>query len=252
MEDFHYLIAIAAGFVAGIINTLAGSGSLFTLPVLLFLGLPAHDANGTNRVGILLQTLVGATTLYRKGNVTTTSDLRYILPAMAGSVTGALIAVEIPESVLKLTIGVVMLFLLITLLFNYNSMMKETDAPVSGRKQNISMILMFFIGVYGGFIQMGVGIFLLSALLLYLQYTFRHANALKNSINFFLTIPAFIVFAITGQVKWEIGVVMASGQMIGAWLAARYASENQKANLWIRRLLIAMTLFSALKLLNVI
>ena len=114
------------------------------------------------------------------------------------------------------------------------------------------MILMFFIGVYGGFIQMGVGIFLLSALLLYLQYIFRHANALKNSINFFLTIPAFIVFAITGQVKWEIGVVMASGQMIGAWLAARYASENQKANLWIRRLLIAMTLFSALKLLNVI
>lgn len=252
MEEYHYLIAVAAGFVAGIINTLAGSGSLFTLPVLLFLGLPAHHANGTNRVGILLQTLVGATTLYRKGNITTISDLRYILPAMAGSVTGALIAVEIPESVLRLTIGVVMLVLLITLLFNYHSLMKETDAPVSEKKQNISMLLMFIIGIYGGFIQMGVGIFLLSALLLYLQFTFKHANALKNSINFFLTIPAFIVFAINGQVNWEMGAVMASGQMAGAWVAARYASENQKANLWIRRLLVVMTLFSAMKLLNVI
>src|SRR4030095_13166706 len=97
MEPYQYFIAIGAGFMAGIINTLAGSGSLFTLPVLIFLGLSPHMANGTNRVGILPQTFVGAITLYRKGNIKIGSDAYYIIPTVLGSVIGAYIALEITE-----------------------------------------------------------------------------------------------------------------------------------------------------------
>ncbi len=216
------------------------------------MGLPAQIANGTNRVGILLQTLVGASRLYRKSDNNLKQDLRYILPCAAGSAVGALIAVSISEDAMRITIGVVMLLLLFVLLSNYNSLLKENDQPIPAHRKNTGMLLLFIIGIYGGFIQLGVGIFLLSLLLLYLQFTFKHANALKNSINFFLTVPAFIIFAINDQINWELGGILAIGQMSGAWVASGFAAENKQANLWIRRLLVAMTLFSALKLLHVI
>ena len=115
MNDWEIFLLIVCGFIAGVINTLAGSGSLFTLPILLFLGLPANIANGTNRVGILLQTLVGAFTLYRGGKIKLSGDLKFIVPVTLGSVTGAMVAVGIDEGVLRNVIGWVMLLLLINL-----------------------------------------------------------------------------------------------------------------------------------------
>lgn len=251
LEVFHYVVAVIAGFLAGIINTLAGSGSIFTLPVLLFLGLPAHLANGTNRVGILTQTFVGATTLYRRGKLQLGSDVFYILPTVIGSTLGALTAVGIEERVLRITIGVVMLLLLVVILIRYNELLRPVDAPLSKTKRIWSYPLLFIVGFYGGFIQLGVGIFTLSVLMLVLNQTFRHANALKNIMNFFLTLPAFIIFAWKGHIVWEIGVVIAIGQTTGAWVAARYAAESQQAGIWIRRLLVVMALLTAAELLGV-
>ncbi len=131
MEATHYIIAILAGFFAGIINTLAGSGSLLTLPALLFLGLPAHLANGTNRVGILAQTFVGALTLYRKGHIKVGYDAWYIVPTILGSGLGAWIALEIPEATMRTVIGVVMLLLLVVILFNYSELLRPDNAPIS-------------------------------------------------------------------------------------------------------------------------
>jgi uncharacterized protein len=251
MEFHHYIIAIAAGFMAGIINTLAGSGSLFTLPVLLFLGLSPHHANGTNRVGILAQTLVGAITLYRRGNVKIGNDVYFIIPTVLGSILGAIIAVGIDEETLRITIGVVMLFLLVIILARYNELLRPADGELTRTKTVAAYPLLFVIGVYGGFIQLGVGIFTLAALLLVLNFTFRHANALKNIMNFFLTLPAFIIFAWNGHVVWEIGCVVAIGQTFGAWVAARYATQSATASTWIRRLLVVMTLITTLELFGV-
>ena len=248
MELHQYIIAIVAGFMAGVINTLAGSGSLFTLPVLLFLGLSPHHANGTNRVGILAQTLVGAITLYRRGKVKLGNDVYYIIPTVLGSILGAIIAVGIDEESLRITIGVVMLLLLVVILSRYNELLRPADGELTLTKQVASYPLLFVIGVYGGFIQLGVGIFTLAALLLVLNFTFQHANALKNLMNFFLTLPAFVIFAWNGHIVWEIGIVIATGQTFGAWVAARYASENKSAEVWIRRLLILMTVFTILEL----
>ncbi len=248
METSHYFIAIAAGFIAGIVNTLAGSGSVFTLPVLLFIGLSPHHANGTNRIGILTQTLVGAITLYRRGNVKIGNDFYYIIPTVLGSFVGAGIAVGIDEEILRITIGIVMLLLLVIILARYNELLRPSDGIISPLKKVAAYPLLFIIGIYGGFIQLGVGIFTLAALLLVLNYTFQHANALKNIMNFFLTLPAFLIFAYNGHIVWEIGLVVAAGQTVGAWVAARYAAGNKQAEIWIRRLLVVMTLFSAMEL----
>jgi len=252
MEVHHYIIAITAGFLAGVINTLAGSGSLFTLPVLLFLGLSPHHANGTNRVGILAQTAVGAITLYRRGSVKIGNDVYYIIPTVLGSALGAFIAVGIPEEILRLTIGIVMLFLLAVILSRYSDLLRPVDGDLTDAKKVAVYPVLFMIGVYGGFIQLGVGIFTLAALLLVLNFTFQHANALKNIMNFFLTLPAVIIFAWNGHINWELGAIIATGQTFGAWVAARYASENQQASMWIRRLLVAMTVFTSAELFGAI
>jgi hypothetical protein len=252
METVHYAVALAAGFAAGIINTLAGSGSIFTLPALLFLGLPPHIANGTNRVGILLQTLVGAVTLYRKGGFRFGRDIYYVLPVMAGSGLGAFIATGVDENALRTTIAVVMLLLLLILLFNYTGIIRKSDPNPSIKHQAVAFPLLFVVGFYGGFIQLGVGIFLLSVLLLLLKYTPSHGNAIKNSLNFFLTVPAFLVFAGKGHIQWETGLVVAAGQVTGAYLAARFATSYPQAPLWIRGLLIVMTAVTSLKLFGII
>jgi uncharacterized membrane protein YfcA len=248
MEFNQIALALAAGFVAGIINTLAGSGSLFTLPFLLFMGLSPHHANGTNRVGILAQTLVGAITLYKRGNVKLGKDAFYILPTVFGSALGALIAVGIDEEVLRLTIGIVMLALLVVIMMRYNELLRPSDEPMSTARQMASWPLLFAVGVYGGFIQLGVGIFTLAVLLLVMNFTFQHANALKNIMNFFLTLPAFLIFAWNGHIIWEIGAVIAIGQTLGAWVAARYAAESKSAAVWVRRLLVVMILITSAEL----
>jgi uncharacterized protein len=251
MEAYHYIIAIAAGFFAGIINTLAGSGSLFTLPMLLFLGLSPHHANGTNRVGILAQTFVGAITLYRRGSVKIGNDFYYIIPTVIGSACGALLAVGIDEEILRMTIGVVMLMLLIIILSRYNELLRPSDGILTPFKKTAAYPVLFVIGFYGGFIQLGVGIFTLAALLLVLNFTFQHANALKNIMNFFLTLPAFLIFAWNGQIDWMIGGTVAIGQTFGAWVAARYAADNQQAASWIRVLLVIMAFITTLELFGV-
>ena len=248
MQPEYLAIAIAAGFMSGVINTLAGSGSVFTLPVLLFIGLPAHVANGTNRVGILLQTLVGSVMLYVKGGMRLKNDLKHILPTVMGSAFGAWLAVDIEKDYLELTIAIVMLALLVITLFRYSEMLRETDAPLSKLREIGGYPLLFVIGAYGGFIQLGVGIFTLAALVLFLNMTMKHANALKNMMNFFLTVPAFLIFAWNGQIVWEIGLVVAFGQAIGAFVAARYALKSDAAQIWIRRLLIVMMVVTSAKL----
>lgn len=252
MQPEHLAIAIAAGFMSGVINTLAGSGSVFTLPVLLFLGLPPHMANGTNRVGILLQTFVGSWMLYFKGGLRFSGDIKYVLPTMAGSLLGAWLAVDIDEQYLKWTIAVVMLMLLVITLFRYGDLLRESDAPLNKIKELGGYPLLFIIGAYGGFIQLGVGIFTLAALVLFLNMTLKHANALKNMMNFCLTLPAFLVFAINGQVDWKLGAIIAFGQVIGAFVAARYANKSDMAQLWIRRLLIAMMVLTSAQLFGLI
>jgi len=248
MQPEHLALAIAAGFMSGVINTLAGSGSVFTLPVLLFMGLPPHIANGTNRVGILLQTFVGSVMLYAKGGSRFKKDIKYIIPTVLGSAFGAWIAIDIDKEYLEMTIAIVMLVLLMVTLSRYSDMLRETDAPLTTLRQIGGYPLLFIIGAYGGFIQLGVGIFTLAALVLFLNMTLRHANALKNMMNFFLTVPAFLIFAWNGQIIWEVGLVIAVGQAAGAFVAARYALQSTTAHVWIRRLLVVMMVATAVKL----
>lgn len=115
MEWYIYLAVIAAGFAAGFINTLAGSGSLITLPLLIFLGLPANVANGTNRVGVLFQNIVSTESFRRKGMMDMRGGLILAAPAIIGAIIGARIAVNLNEELMDKVIGALMVVMLVTL-----------------------------------------------------------------------------------------------------------------------------------------
>ncbi len=249
MEWYLYVAVVAAGLIAGFINTLAGSGSLITLPILIFIGLPPTIANGTNRVGILLQNMVSVTSFRQQKVMPLRAGLILAAPAVIGSLIGAQIAVNLNEQLMERAIGVVMVAMLFVILFRPNRWL-QGRAEGHDRQPNLLEILIFFaIGIYGGFIQAGVGIFLLAGLVLSAGYDLVRANAIKVLIILCFTISAMIVFVINGQINWGVGLLLALGNMTGALIASRLAV--QKGAGFVRWLLIAVVVVSALQLLGV-
>lgn len=249
MDWYIYPLVIAAGFACGFINTLAGSGSLITLPLLIFLGLPANVANGTNRVAILLQTAVGTWSFHQQGVLHLKRGLILAIPAIVGAVLGAQVAVNLDERMLRHAIGVLMLVMFVILLVRPKRWLQGHQELTAKPVSVVQLLVFFAIGFYGGFIQAGVGLFLLAGLVLGAGFDLVKANAVKVLINLVFTVFALGVFLLNDQVDWFVGLILAAGNMLGAWVAARMAVQRGAA--FVRWLLIAVVLLSAAVLLGV-
>ncbi len=247
MTWVHYLALVAAGFGAGYINTLAGSGSLLTLPLLIFLGLPAPVANGTNRVAILLQNVVGVTSFHQRRVLDVRAGLWLAVPAILGSIFGARLAVEIDEAVLRTTIGVLMLVMAVVIVVRPKRWLKGREDHHQGRPSALQFLVFFAIGVYGGFIQAGVGIFLLAGLVLGAGFDLVRANAVKVFVVLCFTVFALAVFVAHDQVRWDLGLILALGNMAGARVAATMAVERGAK--FVRWVLVAVVVTSGIALL---
>jgi uncharacterized membrane protein YfcA len=222
MEWYTYIIVVAVGLVAGIINTLAAGGSLLTLPVLMALGLPPNMANGTNRIAILLQNVVGVSRFHKEKVMDFPSGLRVGIPAAAGAIAGAFIAVNLNDEVMKLAIAGVMILVFFLILLKPNRWINshESHPPIPYWLQ---VIVFFFVGIYGGFIQAGVGFFLLTSLVLGSGFELVKANALKLLIILLYTPLALLIFFMNGDVNLWLGLVLAVGNMTGAWIGTKIA-----------------------------
>jgi len=245
MEWYLYPILIAAGILTGFINTLAGSGSLITLPLLMFMGLPANVANATNRVGIFLQSAVGATSFRHDKVFEYREGLWLALPATAGSVIGAIAAVNLSSKAMEIIIGGLLFFMFFIVLYKPEKWITEKAGKIEGRPKPWQLVIFFFIGLYGGFIQAGVGFMLLAGLVFGAGVNLTKANALKVFIVFIYTSVALIVFILNKQVNYLAGFVLASGSMLGAYIATKFAIRNGPRI--VRVILLLMILLSALK-----
>jgi uncharacterized membrane protein YfcA len=244
--DFLLVAAVpVVGFIAGFINTLAGSGSLITLPVLILLGLPANVANGTNRVGILVQNVVSVVTFRRQQALPLEGAAWLIVPTVIGAVIGAALAVDLDEEMLNRTIGALMIVMLCVILLKPRRWLEAhaSGTPVPYAWQ---LPLYFGIGVYCGFIQAGAGIFLLAVLVLGSGYDIVRGNAMKNLIVLIVTVAALAVFVWNDQVDWGLGLLLATGNAAGAWVAARMALRRGAG--FVRWFLIVIVALSAIAL----
>ncbi len=240
-------LAIVTGILAGIINTLAGSGSAITLPILVYLGVPANEANATNRIGVVIQNVAAILTLRRRQAMNLrATDLWYTGTMAVGGVGGAALASDLNEEVMTLAIPGMLVVVLITILLKPEKWLRnQTEEAAETRPKWSRLPLFLLIGAYGGFIQAGVGLFILSGLVLTAGYALVQANKLKLAAVLAFTIVALVVFLAQGvRLWWEIGLTLAVGQSMGAWLAARFMVESEKAKYWMRWLLIVVVLYS--------
>jgi len=249
VDWYFYPLMIAAGFAAGFINTLAGSGSILTLSLLIFMGLPANVANATNRVSILFQNAVGTFSFHRSRVLDVRGAIILGIPAVVGSVIGALIAASLNELVMRKVIGVVMVMMAVLIVLKSDQWINGRLTEIPHRPDWKQLLIMFVIGIYGGFIQLGVGVFILASLVLGVGYDLIRANAVKTAVILLLTVAALLVFQGSGKINWPIGLVVAIGSMAGAWVAAHFAIHW--GTKWVYRILLMVVIFSALDFLGI-
>lgn len=223
-----YATLFGAGVVAGVINTVAGGGSLLTLPALMLLGLPANVANGTNRLAVVSQSLSGVLAFHRAGGLPTEAILPVAAPTVLGAIAGAVVAAVAPPEILEPTLlGTMILMASVMLLAPKVMMVGEEETPRAPWKHAPSWLGLFGAGVYGGFVQAGVGFVLLAVLSGVLRYDALRANALKLVCTLVFTFPALGVFILAGQVEWVPAVLLAVGTVTGSQLGVRFALRTK-------------------------
>ena len=170
------------------------------------------------------------------------------IPSVMGSILGAMIAVSLDEKTMRMVIGFAMVLMAVLILFKSDRWLSDPIISGLGKPKWWHLPLMFVLGVYAGFIQLGVGVFILITLVMGIGFDTRHANAIKVAIILVVNLAATIVFQGNNQINWTLGLIVAAGSMLGAWVAARYAIHwNPK---WIYRLLILVVILTAMDLLG--
>ena len=250
MEWYMYPVLVVAGIVAGFINTLAGSGSLITLPLLMFAGLPANVANATNRIGIILQSAVGSFSFRHNRVFEFSEGIWLAVPATAGSLAGALAAVKLDSRTMEIFIGGLLVFMFFIVLYKPEKWISEKAGYIEKRPKLWQVIIFFLIGLYGGFIQAGVGFLLLAGLVLGAGLNLTKANALKVFIVLIYSLAALLVFMLNKQVDYIAGFTLAAGSMIGAFIGTRVAIT--KGPKIVRIILLVIIAAAAVKYIGII
>lgn len=230
-----HLALAGAGLSAGFLNTVAGGGSLLTLPVLMLLGLPADVANGTNRLAIVSQSLSGMLGFRRSGKLETRAILPVVIPTVAGALIGATTAAHVPTSILKhVLLATMMVMAVLMAAFPGAVTAPAGEEPRLASRRTAGTLALFGAGLYGGFIQAGVGVLLLGVLGGFLRYDLVRANALKVTCVAAFGMVALTVFVLAGQVAWLFGGLLAVYSAIGSQLGVRFALRmSQRALRWV-------------------
>lgn len=246
-EILSIIILFSVGVIAAFINVNAGGGSSLTLPALIFLGLDASVANGTNRVAIIFQNISAVYSFKKEKYYELKNSLILSLLSLPGAIAGAIFAVRISNEVFEKVLGVIMILIIVTMLIPQKRELKISDRFIVDWKLIISMIA---IGFYGGFIQVGVGFVIMALLHNALKLDLIRVNMHKVFIVFVFTIPAFLIFLLTDNINWFYGLSLSAGNVVGGWWGAKMSVK--KGEKLIRTVLIIAILIMAIKLLDLV
>jgi len=222
MDILHLLLLFGVGAIAGFINVNAGGGSSLTLPTLIFLGLDASVANGTNRIGLILQNIFAVTSFRKNKIFKFKTSIFLAVFTLPGAIIGAILATQVSNTLFHRILGGVLILVVISMFFSRSY---KNDALESSRSWFIYPAL-FGIGFYGGFLQVGVGFLFMAALYHLLRVNLVFVNMHKVFIILIYTIPALAVFSLTGNVNWKFGLVLAAGNALGGWWGAHAAVKG--------------------------
>jgi len=243
-DPINFVILAIVGAVAGFLNVLAGGGSALTIPLMIFLGYDATVANGSNRIAIQVEALTAVAAYKKQKHSDFPLSLKLSLMTLPGGILGAFYAVKIDDALFTKILGVVMVLIIITLVFPKSEVVEH--AKNHKWKNWLAWPVMFAVGFYGGFIQAGVGFVIMSALLHLYGMDLIKVNMHKVFIVMVFTVPAVIVFIVTGNVDWFAAVALSVGMMLGTFVAVKVALK--KGEKFVRIILGVSLLIIAAKL----
>ncbi len=242
------LILFLVGLVAGTLNVIGGGGSLLSLPVMIFLGLPPTVANGTNRVAILIQNIGAAWSFHQRGLLSREWLLMAVPPALLGALLGTLAAVNIGELAFQRILAVILVVVAAWTLWRPIRLLEEGGAALPTGVKRLTFIGAFFlIGVYGGFIQAGIG-FLILAVTSVAGFNLIRGNALKVTLVLTFTPLTLVLFAWSGKVDWAMGFALAAGNFLGGLAGVHL--QILKGHTWVRGVVTATIVVFAVRLLS--
>lgn len=221
MTPVDLVLIALVGIAAGFINVLAGGGSLLSVPVLLFFGLPGPVANGTNRVAIVAQCAAAGITYLRSGFDEWRTTLTLTLATLPGALAGAIAGTRLAGEAFELVVAAVMIVMLALMVTGSDRPASAVGRPVSRRRNLAGHAAMVGVGFWGGFLQIGVGFLIMPILHRIMGMDLVRTNMQKVFVMLLYTALALVVFAAHGQVNWWVGVVLALGNSTGGWLGAR-------------------------------
>jgi uncharacterized membrane protein YfcA len=241
-ELWPYALLVGAGILASILNVLAGGGSFLTLPILIFLGLPTTVANGTNRLGVLTQNLGAVWGFHRAGVLDWKWALRASVPALAGAAIGTWAALYVGDDLFRRILAIVMVVVTVATLLAPDP---KAGADARSSSSWIVAVGFFLVGLYGGFLQAGVG-FLVLAITTWARLDLVRGNAIKVVSVFLLTVLALAIFIANNAVHWPMGLALAAGNTVGALIGVRLAVR--KGHRWLKGVVTATVIAFAIKL----
>ncbi len=241
-----YFLLFGVGSVAGVLNVVAGGGSFLTLPVLIFLGLPPTVDNGTKVVAIALQNVGAVWSFHRHGMIDWGSLLWAAVPATFGAILGTWAALWVGDELFQKILA----FLMVAVtLWTLGDPLKKTHprAADSSRTTVVAALAVgfFLSGVYGGFVQAGVGFLILAATSL-AGLDLVRGNAVKVLSVLCFTLMSLGIFAWQGKVQWWIGLTLGAGTVLGGLLGIKLTVL--KGHAWIKRVVTVTIIVFALRL----
>ncbi|MDP2954939.1 MAG: sulfite exporter TauE/SafE family protein [Longimicrobiales bacterium] len=241
------LLLFGVGIVAGVVNVIAGGGSFLTVPLLIFLGLPATVANGTNRLAIITQNVGAAWSFGKKGLISREWLVLGVPASVVGAMLGTVAAVRIGDVAFQRVLALMMVGITAWTLWHPLPAVHDGDSPVPTGTRRLLFALAFFgVGAYAGFIQAGVG-FIVLAVTSAGGLDLIRGNAVKVTLQLFFTPLVLIVFAASGKVDWPMAVSLAAGNYLGG-LAGVHV-QVLKGNAWVRNVVTATIVVFAVRLL---
>ncbi len=245
MSLLEGIILVIAGTFAGFVNSIAGGGSLVIMPLLIFMGLPSAEANGSNRVAILIQNVFSVAGYRSKGIYEFPFAIYVAIPAVIGAIIGSKIAVDISDQLFNRILAIVMLTVMGITIFK-PGLKASAEAMFSKGKIWTSVVIFFFLGIYGGFIQAGIGFLIIATLTTVHGLSMARTNSIKVFVILCYTFAAVIVFYLEGKIRWEYGLTLAAGNSVGAWIGSRWSVG--RSDRLIRLILLVMVVTLSIKL----
>lgn len=234
LELWQLALLTGAGIIAGWLNVMAGGGSMLTIPIMLFMGLPGPIANGTNRIAILAQNISATTNFRRKGFRELKLGLSLSLAAIPGAIAGAMIGVRLEGELFNRILAIIMIGTMILMMTGGEKKVRQPDHKPTRKQLILGHACMVGAGFWGGFIQIGVGFILMPILNRVMGLDLVRVNALKVFVILCYTIVALAIFATQVEVLWIAGLALALGNALGGWLGAHSSvTRGDKLIRWV-------------------